>query len=80
MTVRQGDGVRIPRRQHDDDQPSAASTRARDDGPRHGQRPDADGLRWPEVSVDIAVGQMRQIEFVADEEGDWAFLTRATTR
>jgi FtsP/CotA-like multicopper oxidase with cupredoxin domain len=29
--------------------------------------------RWPEVSVDIAVGQMRQLEFVADEEGDWAF-------
>lgn len=28
--------------------------------------------RWPEVTVDIAVGQMRQIEFVADEEGDWA--------
>ncbi|WP_420225695.1 multicopper oxidase family protein [Pigmentiphaga litoralis] len=28
--------------------------------------------RWPEVSVDIAVGQMRQMEFVADEEGDWA--------
>ncbi|TSE18863.1 Copper resistance protein A [Tepidimonas alkaliphilus] len=32
-------------------------------------RPEA---RWPEVTVDIAVGQMRQIEFVADEEGDWA--------
>ena len=30
------------------------------------------GSRWPEVTVDIAVGQMRQIEFVADEEGDWA--------
>ncbi len=28
--------------------------------------------RWPEVSVDVAVGQMRQMEFVADEEGDWA--------
>ena len=28
--------------------------------------------RWPEVSADIAVGQMRQIEFVADAEGDWA--------
>ncbi|GGX02084.1 exported copper oxidase [Pigmentiphaga litoralis] len=28
--------------------------------------------RWPEVSVDVAVGQMRQVEFVADEEGDWA--------
>jgi manganese oxidase len=31
------------------------------------------GSRWPEVTTDIAVGQMRQIEFVADEEGDWAF-------
>jgi FtsP/CotA-like multicopper oxidase with cupredoxin domain len=30
------------------------------------------GSRWPEVTADIAVGQMRQIEFVADEEGDWA--------
>jgi manganese oxidase len=29
--------------------------------------------RWPEVTTDIAVGQMRQIEFVADELGDWAF-------
>ena len=29
--------------------------------------------RWPEVTTDVAVGQMRQIEFVADEEGDWAF-------
>jgi len=29
--------------------------------------------RWPEVTTDIAVGQMRQIEFVADEPGDWAF-------
>jgi FtsP/CotA-like multicopper oxidase with cupredoxin domain len=31
------------------------------------------GSRWPEVTTDIAVGQMRQIEFLADEEGDWAF-------
>jgi len=29
--------------------------------------------RWPEVSTDIAVGQMRAIEFVASEPGDWAF-------
>lgn len=29
--------------------------------------------RWPEVTTDIGVGQMRQIEFLADEEGDWAF-------
>ena len=29
--------------------------------------------RWPEVTTDVAVGQMRQIEFVADEEGDWSF-------
>lgn len=31
------------------------------------------GARWPEVTTDIAVGQMRAIEFVADEMGDWAF-------
>ena len=29
--------------------------------------------RWPEVTTDVAVGQMRQVEFVADEPGDWAF-------
>jgi FtsP/CotA-like multicopper oxidase with cupredoxin domain len=29
--------------------------------------------RWHEVTTDVAVGQMRQIEFLADEEGDWAF-------
>jgi manganese oxidase len=34
--------------------------------------PTPPGSRWSEVSVDIAVGQMRQIEFIADEEGDWA--------
>ena len=28
--------------------------------------------RWPEVTTDVAVGQMRQIDFIADEEGDWA--------
>ena len=31
------------------------------------------GSRWPEVTVDIAVGQMRAIEFEATEQGDWAF-------
>jgi len=30
------------------------------------------GARWPEVTTDVAVGQMRQIDFIADEEGDWA--------
>jgi manganese oxidase len=29
--------------------------------------------RWPEVTTDIAVGQMRQFEFLADELGDWSF-------
>jgi FtsP/CotA-like multicopper oxidase with cupredoxin domain len=29
--------------------------------------------RWPEVSTDIAVGQMRAIEFIANAPGDWAF-------
>jgi len=29
--------------------------------------------RWPEVTADIAVGQMRAIEFIADAPGDWAF-------
>ena len=34
--------------------------------------PTPPGSRWPEVTTDVAVGQMRQLEFVADEEGDWA--------
>ena len=29
--------------------------------------------RWPEVTTDVAVGQMRAIEFDATEPGDWAF-------
>ena len=29
--------------------------------------------RWPEVTTDIAVGQMRAIEFEATDLGDWAF-------
>jgi len=33
-------------------------------------RPEA---RWPEVTTDIAVGQMRAIEFEATEPGDWSF-------
>ena len=29
--------------------------------------------RWPEVTADVAVGQMRAIEFTAHAPGDWAF-------
>jgi manganese oxidase len=29
--------------------------------------------RWPEVTTDVGVGQMRAIEFNAAAEGDWAF-------
>ncbi|CAN5230045.1 copper oxidase [soil metagenome] len=32
-----------------------------------------DSARWPEVTVDLPVGGMRAIEFVADAPGDWAF-------
>ena len=35
--------------------------------------PTPKGSRWPEVTTDIAVGQMRQVDFIANEEGDWAF-------
>jgi FtsP/CotA-like multicopper oxidase with cupredoxin domain len=35
--------------------------------------PTPKSARWPEVTTDVAVGQMRQLEFVANEEGDWAF-------
>ncbi|MEA3174169.1 MAG: manganese oxidase [Gammaproteobacteria bacterium] len=31
------------------------------------------GSRWPEVTTDIAVGQMRALEFTAAAPGDWAF-------
>jgi manganese oxidase len=29
--------------------------------------------RWPETTIDVAIGQMRAFEFVADNPGDWAF-------
>ena len=29
--------------------------------------------QWPEVTVDLPVGAMRAIEFIADAPGDWAF-------
>jgi len=35
--------------------------------------PTPKAARQFEVTQDIAVGQMRQLEFLADEEGDWAF-------
>ena len=31
------------------------------------------GARWPETTIDMAVGQMRAVEFIADNPGDWAF-------
>jgi manganese oxidase len=31
------------------------------------------GSRWHEVTANVAVGQMRALEFDADEPGDWAF-------
>jgi FtsP/CotA-like multicopper oxidase with cupredoxin domain len=31
------------------------------------------GARWPEVTTDIGVGQMKAIEFTAAAPGDWAF-------
>lgn len=31
-----------------------------------------EGARWPEVTSDIAIGQMRAVEFIADAPGDWA--------
>ncbi len=34
--------------------------------------------RWPEVTVDIAVGQMRAVEFIANHPGDWALHCHKT--
>ncbi len=31
-----------------------------------------ESARWPEVTVDCAIGQMRAFEFTADAPGDWA--------
>jgi FtsP/CotA-like multicopper oxidase with cupredoxin domain len=31
-----------------------------------------ESARWPEVTTDVAVGQMRTIEFIAEHPGDWA--------
>jgi FtsP/CotA-like multicopper oxidase with cupredoxin domain len=32
-----------------------------------------EAARWPEATIDIGVGQIRTIEFLADAPGDWAF-------
>ncbi len=32
-----------------------------------------ESARWPEVTTDVPVGAMRAVEFVAENEGDWAF-------
>ncbi|WP_148716610.1 multicopper oxidase family protein [Chitinolyticbacter meiyuanensis] len=32
-----------------------------------------EAAQWPEVTTDVAVGQIRVIEFIADAPGDWAF-------
>ena len=34
--------------------------------------------RWPEATIDVGVGQMRAIEFIADAPGDWAFHCHKT--
>lgn len=34
--------------------------------------------RWPEATIDVGVGQMRAIEFIADTPGDWAFHCHKT--
>ena len=63
-----------PRGQPHHDQPSRCTcmdTSSSSPAPTAAPLPKA--ARWPEVTTDIAVGQMRQLEFVADEEGDWAF-------
>lgn len=36
--------------------------------------------RWPEIPMDVAIGQMRAIEFDATEQGDWAFHCNAASR
>ncbi|MDP3668120.1 MAG: copper oxidase [Telluria sp.] len=73
MVVRQGDRVRIR---------AGNLTMTNHPIHLHGHRFEVTGTdggwiprsaRWPEVTTDIAVGQMRAIEFIADAPGDWAF-------
>ena len=73
MVVRQGDRVRIR---------AGNLTMTNHPIHLHGHRFEVTGTdggwvppsaRWPEVTTDIAVGQMRAIEFVADAPGDWSF-------
>jgi FtsP/CotA-like multicopper oxidase with cupredoxin domain len=40
--------------------------------------PVPESARWPEVTVDLGVGQMRDIEFIADAPGDWSFHCHKT--
>jgi FtsP/CotA-like multicopper oxidase with cupredoxin domain len=73
LNVAEGRPRAHPHRQPDHDQPPDPHPRPRVRGDRHRRRADAEvESRWPEVTTDVAVGQMRQIEFIADEEGDWA--------
>jgi FtsP/CotA-like multicopper oxidase with cupredoxin domain len=73
MNVRQGDRVRIR---------TGNLTMTNHPTHLHGHEFEVTGTdggwtrpesRWPEVTTDIAVGQMRAIEFIADAPGDWAF-------
>ena len=73
MVVRQGDRVRIR---------AGNLTMTNHPIHLHGHRFEVTGTdggwippaaRWPEVTTDVAVGQMRAIEFIADNPGDWAF-------
>jgi FtsP/CotA-like multicopper oxidase with cupredoxin domain len=32
-----------------------------------------ESAQWPQASVDVLVGEIRAIDFVADNPGDWAF-------
>jgi len=38
-----------------------------------GVEPTPKSERWHKVTTDVAVGQIWQIEFAAEEEGNWAF-------
>ena len=73
MVVRQGDRVRIR---------TGNLTMTNHPVHLHGHRFEVTGTdggwippsaRYPEVTTDVAVGQMRAIEFIADNPGDWAF-------
>jgi FtsP/CotA-like multicopper oxidase with cupredoxin domain len=55
------------------DQSSDASARLSLRGDRHRGGWVPESAQWPHATVDVPVGEIRAIDFIADNPGDWAF-------